>query len=198
MNAYLRQRRGKDADIFDLVRDDVYKPLHVTTGGLTTIRTDNSATGAPGGYYGLFFNQGDIAKIANFLNNGSGMINGVQVLEANRLKESLFRGPNPDAGGVPIVGAITGSALGPPTLGHGKTPETNSRRYTHGFWGKSITPMEFPEYSCSFWVPLMAGYGGNIVELLPNGATFYIFSDAREFPWVDSVHEIAKLAPMCH
>lgn len=198
MNAYLQQRRGKDADIFDMVRDDVYKPLNISPGGLTTIRTDNSATGAPSGYYGLFFNQGDIAEIANFLNNGFGMVNGIQVLEANRLKESLFRGPNPDAVGVPILGATTGSALGPPSLGHGKTPMTNSRRYAHGFWGKNISPMEFPEYSCSFWVPLMAGYGGNIVELLPNGATFYIFSDGKEFPWVDSVHEIAKLAPMCH
>ncbi|MFZ0910714.1 MAG: hypothetical protein WAN24_14660 [Candidatus Acidiferrales bacterium] len=197
MNAYLRQRRGKYADIFDLVRDDVYKPLHVTLGGLTTIRTDNSATGAPSGYYGLFFDQGDIAKIANFLNNGSGVINGTQVLEVSRLNESLFRGQNPGVAGVPILGASSGSALGPPISGLSKAAIPNSRRYTHGFWGKNITTAEFPEYSCSFWVPLMAGYGGNIVELLPNGATFYIFTDGKEFPWVDSVHEIAKLAPMC-
>jgi len=198
MNAYLRQHRGRDADVFDMVRDDVYKPLHVTMGGLTTIRTDDSATGAPSGYYGLFFNQEDIAKIANFLNNDAGAIDGVQVLEANRLKESLFRGTNREDVGVPILGATSGSALGPPKLGRGSASPSVSRRYTHGFWGKNITPMEFPEYSCGFWVPLMAGYGGNIVELLPNGATFYIFSDGREFPWVDSVHEIAKLAPMCH
>jgi len=44
----------------------------------------------------------------------------------------------------------------------------------------------------------MAGYGGNIVVLLPNGAVFYIFSDGMEFPWVDALHEATKLAPVCH
>jgi hypothetical protein len=198
MNAYLKQQRGKGADIFDLVCDDVYKPLHVSAGGLTTIRTENSTTGAPSGYYGLFFNKDDIAKIGNFLNNSGGVIDRAQVLEPNRLKEALFRAPNSVDVGVPILGASFASALGPPQLGSKKPLTPNTRRYAHGFWGKNVTTSEFPQYSCSFWVSLMAGYGGNIVALLPNGATFYIFSDGREFPWVDSVREISKLAPMCH
>jgi len=45
---------------------------------------------------------------------------------------------------------------------------------------------------------MMSGYGGNIVALLPNGATFYIFSDGMEFPWNGAVSEVAKLAPVCH
>jgi hypothetical protein len=198
MNAYLKQRKGRDADIFDLVSDDVYKPLHISAGGLTTIRTDNSTTGAPSGYYGLFFNQDDIAKIGGFLNNGVGVIDGAQVLEPSRLKEALFRSLNAADVGVPILGSSSASALGPPQLGSNKPLAPNTRRYAHGFWGKYMTTAEFPQYSCNFWVSLMVGYGGNIVALLPNGATFYIFSDGREFPWVDSVHEIAKLAPMCH
>lgn len=198
MNAYLRRRTGKDADIFDLLRHDVYEPLHVSMGGLTTIRTDNSPAGAPSGYYGLFFNQDDVAKIGNFLNNSGGRIQGTQVLEPTRLNEALFRAPNASAVGVPILGTSSASALGQPILGSGAFPVPDSRRYAHGFWGRHMTTAEFPEYRCNFWVTLMAGYGGNIVALLPNGATFYIFSDGREFPWVDSVHEIAKLAPMCH
>jgi hypothetical protein len=75
---------------------------------------------------------------------------------------------------------------------------TNSRRYTHGFWGRYVTPAEFPEYSCNFWFSLMSGYGGNLVILLPDGATFYIFSDGAEFPWLNPVHEITKLAPVSH
>jgi hypothetical protein len=198
MNAYLQQRRGRGADIFEMVRDEVYKPLYISMGGLTTIRTDNSPTGAPSGYYGLFFNQDDIAKIGNFLNDSAGVIDGTQVLEPARLKEALFRALNASVVGVPILGTSSASALGPPISGRGKSPVPNSRRYAHGFWGKYMTTAEFPEYRCNFWVTLMAGYGGNIVLLLPNGATFYIFSDGREFLWVDSVHEIAKLAPMCH
>jgi hypothetical protein len=198
MNAFLRQRKGKDADIFVLVRDDVYKRLHVSMGGLTTIRTDDSATGAPSGYYGLFFNQDDIAKIGSFLNNSGGVMDGTQVLEPSRLKEALFRAPNPSEVGVPILGTNSASALGQPVTGSGKSAVLNSRRYAHGFWGRYMSTTEFPEYRCNFWVALMAGYGGNIVALLPNGATFYIFSDGKEFPWVHAVHELAKLAPMCH
>jgi hypothetical protein len=179
------------------VRDDVYKPLQFSAGGLTTIRTGNSPSGAPSGYYGLFFIKDDVAKIAEFLNNSQGQIDGAQILEPSRLNEALYRA-NTGGAGVPILGASSGSALGPPKLGRGSGVPENSRRYAHGFWGRHITPEEFPGYKCDFWISLMAGYGGNIVILLPNGATFYIFSDGREFPWADAVHEINKLSPTCH
>lgn len=197
MNAYLQQKKGRSADIFDLVRDDVYRPLHLNAGGLTTIRTDNSSTGAPSGYYGMFFNQDDVAKIGNFLNNSGGAIDGTQILEPVRLKEALFRSSNVAETGVPVAGSSSTSALGAPQLGSGKPVSPATRRYAHGFWGKHLTPAEFPNYSCDFWVSLMVGYGGNIVALLPDGATFYIFSDGMEFPWVDSVREVSKVAPMC-
>jgi hypothetical protein len=197
MNAYLQKRAGKGADIFELVSSDVYKPLHVSAGGLTTIRTNNSAGGAPSGYYGLFFSQDDVAKIGNFLNTSGGRIGATQVLEPNRLNEALFRIRNPAEVGVPILGTTAASALGPARLGAGTPRVGDTRRYARGFWGKHITREEFPEYRCDFWVSLMTGYGGNIVALLPSGATFYIFSDAMEFPWVDAVREIARLAPMC-
>ena len=196
MNAYLHQRKVSGTDIFDMVRDDVYIPLGVSQGGLTTIRTDNSPTGAPSGYYGLFFSQDDIAKIGRFLNESSGTINGVQTLEPTRLKEALFRGtPNSTVSGVPIVNASAASALGAPVLGSKLV--LNSRRYSHGFWGRYMSATEFPQYSCNFWISIMAGYGGNIVALLPNGTTFYIFSDGKEYLWLDAIQEIDKLAPIC-
>ncbi len=196
MNAYLQQQRANNADLFNMVRDDVYKPLRVSQGVLTTIRTGNSPTGAPSGYYGLFFNQDDIAKMADFLNNGRGVINGTQVLDSTRLNEALFRGtPNSSVPGVPIEGTNTASALGAAALG--REAVANSRRYSHGFWGRYISPTEFPQYPCDFWITFMAGYGGNIVAMLPNGVTFYIFSDGKEFPWMNPVQEINKLIPAC-
>ena len=92
-------------------------------------------------------------------------------------------------GGVP-------SALGFRITGS-KTGQGEGRRYAHGFWGRHISVREFPQYSCDFWLSLMSGYGGNIVAFLPNGATFYIFSDGMEFPWANAVSEVAKLAPTC-
>jgi hypothetical protein len=197
MNAVLEQRRGKGADIFDLVRDEVYVPLRVSAGGLTTIRTGNSATGAPTGYYGLFFSKDDIAKIGGFLNNGTGAIDGTPVLDATRLKEALFRTPNAADAGVPVAGTSRTSALGAPQLGTSKPRSPNTRRYALGFWGRHMTAAEFPRYSCDFWISLMSGYGGNIVLLLPNGVVSYVFSDGMEFPWVEYAHEISRLAPVC-
>ncbi|HTT21442.1 MAG TPA: hypothetical protein VMG82_21110 [Candidatus Sulfotelmatobacter sp.] len=196
MNAYLHQRKGSGRDLFDMVRDDVYIPLGLSQGGLTTIRTDNSPTGAPSGYYGLFFSQDDIAKIGRFLNEGNGTINGIQTLEPTRLKEALFRSaPNSAVSGVPIVNERAASALGAAVLGRKRVPD--SRRYSHGFWGRYISTTEFPQYSCDFWISIMAGYGGNLVALLPNGTSFYIFSDGKEFPWQNAIQEINKLTPIC-
>jgi hypothetical protein len=191
MNAYLQQKQGTKADLFNMVRDDVYIPLHWSQGGLTTIRTDNSPSGAPSGYYGLFFNKDDIAKIANFLNDGSGRLDGNQVLDPQRLKESLLRGPDPAAAGVRLEDSSLTSVLGRPSAA------PNGRRYVHGFWGRYLSNQEFPQLRCSFWVAIMSGYGGNVVALMPNGTIFYRFSDGNEFPWSDAVLDLAKLAPPC-
>jgi len=176
MTTFLQEKRGVKADLFDLVRDDIYTPLHISQGGLTTIRTNNSATGRPDGYFGLFYIQDDIAKIGDFLNNGNGKLGEQQVLDPVRLRESLFR--DPSAKGLPV------SASG-------------TVRYNHAFWAEQFTGKQNPSNTCDFWVPYMSGYGGISVLLLPNGATFYIFSDSNEFSFEDAVGEIEKLSPYC-
>ena len=185
MNSFLQRRKGRGADIFNTVRDAVYKPIHLSRGGLSTLRTDNSANGKPFGGYGMFFIQDDIAKIGRLLNNSGGAIDGMQILEATRLQESLFRAANPSTLGVPIPDSE-------------KPPVENTFRYHNYFWAKHMTTAEFPQYRCNFWVSFMTGYGGNSVVLLPNGATFYIFSDGDEWVWYPAVNEINKIAPICH
>jgi len=180
MNTYLQQQSGAGADIFNLVRDDIYKPLHLSQGGLTTLRTDNAETGKAFGCFGLFYIQDDIAKIAKFLNNDGGAIAGVQLLELARLRESLFRDP---------------LSLGLPVPDSGSMP--NTLRYNNSTWAKRITQAEYPQFGCEFWVPYMSGYGGITVAMLPNGATFYLFSDNAEYYWGSAAIEISKLAPVC-
>ena len=188
MQAYLQQQLGSGADIFNLVRNDVFIPIKVSQGGLTTLRTDNSPTGHAIGGYGLFFIPDDIAKIGDFLNNGLGMIAGNQVLDNVRLQESLFRASNP----------ATIATLGLPVPDTGSPRVPNTFRYNNNFWVKHFTPAEFPQYSCDFWVPYMSGFGGITVLLLPDGLTYYIFSDGNEFLWYDAVNEINKIKPFCH
>jgi hypothetical protein len=176
MNNYLLQEEGSGADIFNLVRDEVYVPLHLSAGALTSVRTDNSPNGEPFGGYGLFLNQDDIAKIALLLNDLNGSIAGTQILEPGLLAASLQMDPN-DRGlyttGLPVF------------------------RYRNGFWAKEWTPSENRRYKCTFWTPFMSGYGGITVVLMPNGAIYYYFSDNNEFSWYDAVNESNKLSPMC-
>ena len=181
MNAYLR-KQGGGSDLFDLVRDTVYKPIHWSKGGLTTIRTDNSDSGRPAGYFGLFYIPDDVVKLGRFLNDAQGKINGQQVLDPDRLQESLFRKP---------------SSLGLPVPDEGKVSVSGTFHYQNGFWGKHVTPAEFHQYPCDFWIPYMSGYGGISILLLPNGAVYYKFTDANEFNWYSAVHEINKLKPYC-
>ncbi|MBE0682280.1 MAG: hypothetical protein IH589_10230 [Anaerolineales bacterium] len=175
MNNYLQAQEGSGADIFTMVKNEVYTPINLSAGA-STVRTDNSTTGAPFGGYGLFWTRDDIAKVAKFLNNDNGYANGAQILQSAMLVDSM-QGNASDRG-----------------LDTTGSPVFN---YNNGYWAKNMTPSEFPQYTCSFYVPFMSGYGGITVAMAPNGATYYYFSDNEEFSWYTAVNEMDKLAPMC-
>jgi hypothetical protein len=179
MNLYLQQmQRSTSADIFDQVLNDVYIPLNTSQGFGSMLRTNDSPSGHPTGYYGLFYLQDDIAKIGDWLNNGHGVINNEQVLEPTRLTASLFRNPNVTGLSVPV-------------------PNDINFFYKNATWGKMMTPAQFPQYSCTFHVAYMSGFGGITVLMLPDGVTYYVFTDNNQFYWYDAVNEINKIAPFC-
>jgi hypothetical protein len=176
MNNYLVGQAGSGADIFNLVRDEVYIPLHLSAGALTALRTDNSPSGAPFGGYGLFWTQDDIAKVSLLLNDQNGIIDGAQVLEPGLLAAAMQRNAAErglNTTGVPVF------------------------KYKAAFWAKQWTSADGRPYACSFWTPFMSGYGGISVVLMPNGSIYYYFSDNNEFSWYDAVNESNKLSPMC-
>lgn len=69
-------------------------------------------------------------------------------------------------------------------------------KYQNGFWGQEFTSADNPASTSPFYVPFMSGYGGITVAMMPNGATYYYFSDNNEFSWSSAVAEATKLAPM--
>ncbi len=173
MNNYLQTQAGSGADIFNMVWDEVYAPIKLSA-GVSTIRTDNASYGAPFGGYGLFWTRDDIAKVAKFLNNDNGYANGSQILHPGMLEDSMQKDPN-DRG-------MT-------------TSGTTAFKYNNGFWAKDFTPAD--GYSCTFWTPFMSGYGGITVVMMPNGVTYYYFSDNEEYVWYSAVSEANKLSPHC-
>jgi hypothetical protein len=175
MNNYLQTQEGSGADIFNMVNDEVFTPINLSA-GISTVRTDNTTNGAPFGGYGLFWTRDDIAKVVKFLNNDNGYANGSQILHPSMLADSMQANP---------------SDRGMDTTGN------TGFKYNNGFWAEDFTPAAFPQYSCTFWTPFMSGYGGITVVMMPNGATYYYFSDNDEFNWYNAVHEANKLSPHC-
>lgn len=164
------------ADLFDYVRDTVYRPIGLSQGAMSTARTDNSPAGMAFGGYGLFVTRDDIAKLARLYNNDAGAVASRQLLDPGLLAAAMQR--DPDDRGY-------------------QTTDPLGSWYNNGFWARQFTPEQVPGHRCSFWVPFLSGYGGIDVVMVPNGATYYYFSDNDEFSWVAAVREAGKLAPYC-
>jgi len=148
MNNYLVQQEGTGADIFTWVRDEVHNPLHLSSRAISSLHTNNSASGALFGGYGLFWTQDDIAKIALLLNNQNGVINGTQVLNPGMLADAMQKNPTDrglDTSGIPVF------------------------KYNNAFWAKQWTPSEFRQYTCTFWTPFMSGLRKPLIPYRPVG-----------------------------
>jgi Tol biopolymer transport system component len=168
---YLVEREGSEADIFEFVVDEVYKPLKMGPGVFSVLRTkDNNWQGQPYGGVGMWWIPDDLAKIGNFMNADGGTINGEQILHPDMLAAALQH--NPDDRGV--------------DRGRGG-------KYNGSFWAD---PYE-ASYACEFWVPQMLGYSGIVVAFFPNGTTYYYASDGRDFTWDMALCEADKISPHC-
>ena len=173
MQNYLQTQQGMDADIYQFVVDEVYRPLGLGPGVYTSMRTaDNNWQGQAEGGYGQWWIPDDIAKIGTFLIQDNGKINDKQILHPDLLAASLQQ--NPDDRGVQI---------------------DSQRMYNNSFWANHYTPSN--GFDCDFWVMQMLGVSGNVVALFPNGITYYYFSDNQEFTWDAALRESDKIIPLC-
>ena len=163
MDDVLKDHEGSDAEIFAMLRDEVLKPASVGPDSLTTLRTDNSPAGAPFGGYGMFWTQDDIAKVAKLLTVDGGA----------RGRRSAPP-PRPSRRGV--AERPRGSWRHRPAVRSRSTTTT-------AFWAQDFTSADNPSYTSPFTVPFMSGFGGITVALMPNGSSYYVFSDNNEFAW---------------
>lgn len=174
MQRFLHEQEGPEADIFELVVDEVYKPVGVGPGAHTTMRTsDNAWHGQPITGYGLFWTADDVAKLSTFVNINQGRLGTTQVLHRGLLDGAMQWAHNDP---------------GPPTAW--------AFRYNNGFWARHFDADAVPEYGREFWVPHMVGWGGIIVALLPNGATYYYFNDNDDFAWSSAAIEAMRIRPL--
>ena len=171
MQNYLGTLEGSQADLFEFMVEEVYKPLKMGPGVFSILRTrDNNWQGQPYGGLGMWWIPDDLAKIGTFLSVDGGAIDGEQILHPGVLAAALQQ--DPDDRGVDRVGG---------------------GKYNNAFWAY---PYE-EGFTCEFWVPTMMGYSGIVVALFPNGGTYYYASDNRDFTWDLALWEANKIAPLC-
>jgi hypothetical protein len=173
MHNYLQSMEGAQADLFDFVVDEVYRPLGIGPGAYSTLRTaDDNWQGQAEGGYGLWWIADDIAKLALFFNVENGQIAGEQILHLGLMAAALQR--DPDDRGV---------AIG------------TNRMYNNAFWAQRYGPAD--GFDCEFWVTTMQGVSGNVVALFPNGTAYYYFSDNGEFTWDAALRQADAIRPFC-
>lgn len=164
LDRYLRSLPGKaGADIFrDVVSAKIYQPLGLSATSQVTRRTADSAAQPLFGY-GLQFNRDDIARLALFIAQGNGKIDGKQVLDPGLLDLALQR----------VEGQRGAVVAAYPDF-----------RYQLGFWARNVGPIA--GCTAPTWVPFMSGFGGISVVMYPNGVVYYNVSDsgsAAAFDW---------------
>jgi CubicO group peptidase (beta-lactamase class C family) len=168
---FLESKEGPDADIFDFMVDEIYKPLKMGPGVFSVLRTqDDNWQGQPYGGIGMWWIPDDLAKIGNFLNVDGGKIDGMQILNPEMLAASLQQ--NPLDRGVKRGG---------------------SGMYNNTFW---VDPFK-AGFNCELWIPTMRGYSGIVVALFPNGSTYYYASDGQEFNYYDALKASDQINPLC-
>ena len=169
MDKFLKSREGSDADVWDMLIDEVYEPIGIMR--MPTLRTieEDGSRGIPHYSIGLYPNPDDIAKIGMLMQNG-GVTGGKQLLHREKLAEALREEE--------LYGLYTG--------------EFN--QYGEGTYHMSFWTMPYQTASGDYiQIPYMSGFGGNRVILAPNGVVAFQFGDSHIYGFESMVEAAEEL-----
>jgi hypothetical protein len=170
LNNYLKQRRGPAADIYRDILTPLWRKLGLSPVMDFTRRTyDRRAQPFTG--WGLTYHRGDVARLAALLNPANRA--GQDYFDKTLLDRALQRGSG----------------------GRGLAAHGRALIYNAGFWARNFQSL----LGCKspLWVPFMSGYGGITIALMPNGVSYYYFSDNGTFAWKKAVAEADKIRKLC-
>ncbi len=155
MDAFLKTKEGPDADLWERLTDDVFRPIGIRHMTMMTVPNNDGEHGIPLMASGLRLTVDDVGKITTLLQNG-GSHNGEQLLHAARTNDALYRSDQ-------LVGLPTGKSFA-----------DGDQAYHASFW--SIAHRT--EAGTYFQIPFMSGAGGTTIFLAPNGVSTFVFTDA--------------------
>jgi CubicO group peptidase (beta-lactamase class C family) len=157
MDRFLKSKQGPQADIWDTVLEDVYRPIGIYSAPIMRTLELDGSRGVPIFGYGMYPTVQDMAKIALLLRNG-GQHQGSQLLHAGKLEEILLR---IEEAGLP---SSEFNAVG-------------EGRYHLSFWAMPYRSQRGDRHM----IPYMSGFGGNRVVFNPNGIISFRVTDALNY-----------------
>ena len=170
--AFVRRHLGSQSDLLDeFVWPEVWRAAGLSPVAHFSRRTRDDVR-QPFVGFGLTLLPDDVAKLGQWLNPVSESARAL--LDERMLRSALQLDPT-DRG---RVASADGTLL-----------------YNNGFWAARIDGL--PGCDEPVFVPFMSGFGGITIALLPNGVTYYYFSDGSEFRFRRAVVAAAHLHPYC-
>jgi hypothetical protein len=174
MDAYLKRKAGPSAQLWEMMTREVFEPIGIFAAPMMHTLEADGSPGIPLLGYGLYPTLDDVGKLVTLLQNG-GRHDGRQLLSAAKLSEALYR-----------TSAPTGLPLGHPN-------RFGEPLYHLSFWSMPYRTST----GCFFQIPFMAGYGGNLVALLPNGVSAFRFADAMIYDVAPLIRVGESVRPLC-
>jgi len=168
LNNAFKEKRGSHVDLYTDLIWPLLEPLKLSP-SVKTVRRTYDSIAQPFTGYGMTYHRDDIAKIGAYIN---------QLQASDQLDKSLLEG-----------------ALQRNRNDSGYAAAKSGLRYNNGFWAYNIQKT----LGCKEeqWLPLMSGFGGISVVLMPNDTIYYHFSDDNKFSWRNAAKESHKLRPYC-
>jgi CubicO group peptidase (beta-lactamase class C family) len=167
---YVEAREGKGVHYWDLVRENVLRPIGAEGFEVLHTREGDPSERVPTLGYGARPTLDHAAKIASLIHN-EGEYERTQILNRNKIREALGR--------TEWRGYRTGS-------------RDSSERYRHSFWSRS-----FSIEGCTVSVSYMEGHGGNHILFLPSGAIVFRFMDESDWDLATLVRGVENIRSSC-
>jgi CubicO group peptidase (beta-lactamase class C family) len=171
MDSFLKSMEGTDADIWDMVLEEVFRPIGIYHAPIMRTVESDGDRGIPQFYIGLYPTVDDVAKVAILLRNG-GQHQGQQLLHPGKVAEALRK---TDVSGFPT----------------GEFNEYGEGTYHSSFWSMPYRSMA----GDLLQIPYMSGFGGNRVILNPNGIITFQFADAHVYGFESMVRVADGMEP---
>jgi CubicO group peptidase (beta-lactamase class C family) len=173
MDSLYRSKEGDDADLWQMMLDEVYGPIGVHH--LPQTRTwEVDRPGVPLLAWGVYVTIDDVAKIAGLIQNG-GSHKGVQLLSKDVLAEALYK---TDVRGLPT----------------GASNKYGINTYHLTVWHHNYSTSSGQTYT----IPGMSGYGGNLVRIMPNGMIGFRMGNGGSKPVEQMIGIADRIRPFDH